>query len=172
MISTSENRAALALQELMDVARINHNYEDMWLYALTWLAACRLTPADNNGGATGINDLLARESWDRVEYSAIPNEAKQLVWGSKADLPSESTARTQALSVVTKLIEQSAGQAWDVIDAPWQLAGSARIDFFGGLVLAPELCELLFAGISANSKAKIFMWRLKQLKELATTKAG
>lgn len=157
MISNSENRAALALQELMDVARINHNYEDMWLYALTWLAACRLTPADNNGGATGINDLLARESWDRVEYSAIPNEAKQLVWGSNADLPSESTARTQALSVVTKLIEQSAGQAWDVIDAPWQLAGSARIDFFGGLVLAPELCELLFAGISANSKAKIWI---------------
>jgi type I restriction-modification system DNA methylase subunit len=157
MLSNSENCAALALQELMDVARLNHNYEDMWLYALTWLAACRLTPADNNGGATGINDLLARQSWDRDEYSAIPFEAKQLVWGSNADLPSKSTARTHALSVVTKLIEQSAGQAWDVIDAPWQLAGSARVDFFGGLVLAPELCELLFSRISADYRAKIWI---------------
>lgn len=152
-----ESRAALALQELMDVGRQNHNYEDMWLYALTWLAACRLTPADNIGGASGINDLLTRESWDRDIYSSIPAEAKALIWGSQSDSPSESTARTHALSVVTKLIEQSDGQAWDVIDAPWQAAGSSRADFLGGLVLAPELCELLFAGINAHTGDKVWI---------------
>jgi type I restriction-modification system DNA methylase subunit len=157
MISNGENRAALALQELMDVARLNHNQEEMWLYALTWLAACRLTPADNSGGASGINDLLSRESWDRDFYSAIPAEAKALIWGFQSDSPSESTARTHALGVITKLIEQSDGQAWDVIDAPWQLAGFSRADFLGGLVLAPELCELLFAGINALAGDKVWI---------------
>lgn len=157
MTSNYESRAALALQELMDVGRQNHNYEDMWLYALTWLAACRLTPSDNIGGASGINDLLTRESWDRDIYSAIPAEAKALIWGSQSDSPSEFTARTHALSVVTKLIEQSDGQAWDVIDAPWQLAGSLRANFLGGLVLAPELCELLFAGINAKTGDKVWI---------------
>ena len=152
-----ESRAVLALQELMDVGRQNHNYEDMWLYALTWLAACRLTPADNIGGASGINDLLTRASWDRDIYSAIPAEAKALIWGSQSDSPSEFTARTHALGVVTKLIEQSDGQAWDVIDAPWQLAGSLRANFLGGLVLAPELCELLFEGINAKTGDKVWI---------------
>lgn len=157
MISNSENRAVLALQELIDVARLKHNYEDMWLYALTWLAACRITPADNKGGASGINDLLKRESWDRDIYSSIPAGAKALIWGSQSDSPSESAARTHALSVVTKLIEQSDGKAWDVIDAPWQVAGSSRADFLEGLVLAPELCELLFAGINAHTGDKVWI---------------
>ena len=151
MISNNENRAVLALQELMNVARLSRNQGDAWLYALTWLAACRLTPLDVNGGASGINGLLLRKTWDHHIYSAIPDEAKELVWGLQADSPSELTARTQALSIVTGLIEQGDSQDWNVIDAPWQLAGSMRTDFFGELVLAPELCELLFAGINAQS---------------------
>ena len=157
MISNNENRAVLALQELMNVARLSRNQGDAWLYALTWLAACRLTPLDSNGGASGINGLLLRKTWDHHIYSAIPDEAKELVWGLQADSPSGLTARTQALSIVTGLIEQGDSQDWNVIDAPWQLAGSMRTDFFGELVLAPELCELLFAGINAQSGDSVWI---------------
>lgn len=157
MIPNNDNRAVLALRELMNVAGLSRNQEDAWLYALTWLAACRLTPPDNNGGASGINGLLLRKTWDSHAYNAIPNEAKDLVWGLHSDSPSELTVRTQALSIVTELIEQSDTQEWDVIDAPWQLAGSLRTDFLGGLVLAPELCELLFAGIGAQSGDSVWI---------------
>ncbi|OWS71975.1 hypothetical protein CBI30_03840 [Polynucleobacter aenigmaticus] len=155
MNSNYENPAAIALVELMDLSRSNRNIEDAWLYALTWLAACRLTPANNIGGASGINGLLSRETWDRTTYSAIPVEAKNLIWGSKSDSTSESTERTQALSIVTKLIEKTNGQSWDVIDVPWSITGSSRINFLGGLT--PELCDLLFTGIDAKTGDKIWI---------------
>ena len=157
MITNYENPAVLAMQDLINVARPSRNLEDAWLYALTWLAACRLTPLDNVGGASGINGLLLRKTWDHAMYSAIPEEAKELVWGLHSDSPSELTARTQALSIVTELIGRGNSQDWDVIDAPWQLSGSLRTDFLGGLVLAPELCDLLFASINAKSGDNVWI---------------
>jgi type I restriction-modification system DNA methylase subunit len=150
MLPANENPVQRALLALTDIARDTRNVGNAWLYALTWLAAYRLTPLDSLAGMSGINELLAKESWDRDWYNDIPPEAKALIWGQHADSPSDSSARTQALGVITKLIEHHDSQFWDVIDMPWQLSGSERGDAFGGLVIAPELCELAFDVLAAQ----------------------
>jgi type I restriction-modification system DNA methylase subunit len=157
MLPVNENPVQRTLLALIDIARESRNLEDAWLYALTWITAYRLTNFDRAVGVSGINRLLSRESWDEERYDEIPPEAKALVWGHNAEAPRESSARTQALGVVSKLIEHSDSQLWDVIDTPWQLTGSGRGDIFGGIVMAPELCDLTFDVIGAEPGSTIWI---------------
>lgn len=140
-----------ALLELMDVARGLHSGKNAWLYALTWLAASRLAVRGHLPGATGINDLISASAWDNQPGGAIPTEARELVWGRGDDSTHESAARTQALGVVTRLLEEYGHHEWDVIDAPWQQSETWRADVSGGFALAPELCDLAFDVLEART---------------------
>ena len=157
MVFPTENPITKALAELMDVAKSIHNTENSWLFALAWLAVCRLTPIDGFGRAPGLKDLLSEESGDYEIYSEIPSEAKKLVWGQQLDSPNEASARAHALSIITSLIEYNDHQFWDVIDAPWLLTGGGRPDFNGSFALSPELCDLSFELIRPEAGNSIWI---------------
>ena len=153
MTPSNETQAYRAMLELMDIARSSHSFDNAWLYALTWLAASRLVAGDRFGNATTINDLISPAAWEAVPDGVLPAEAKALVWGTGKDVTNESATRTQALGIVTKLIQENGNQDWDVIDAPWHQPGIWRGGIYNGVVLAPELCNLAFDVLNAPIKA-------------------
>jgi len=136
-----------ALYELLLISSNNYIGGEEWLYSLTWLAACRITK-DRSNEDSGVNSLLIKENWDKEIYNIIPNKAKELIWGTNWDMPRELTRRTQALSIVSRMMEQNEDKNWDVIDAPWSLSSYFQRSFMGGL--SPELCDLLFNEINPD----------------------
>lgn len=146
-----------ALWELMNVARGSHRANNAWLYALTWLAASRLAMSGQLPGATSISDLISVSAWNIGQDGVLPPEAKDLVWGAGGDSPHEAAMRTQALGIVTRLIEEYGHYPWDVIDAPWQRSDAWRADVNSDIALAPELCELAFDAVRVRSQALIWI---------------
>lgn len=155
---TNKNTPAYrALWELMDVARGSHRANNAWLYALTWMAASRLAMSGDLPGATSLSDLISASAWDIHHEGVLPPEAKDLVWGPGADSPHESAMRTQALGIVTRLIDEYGHHQWDVIDAPWLRSDTSRVDVYSDIALAPELCELAFEALQADRQSLIWI---------------
>lgn len=155
---TDKNTPAYrALWELMDVARGSHRANNAWLFALTWLAASRLAISGQLSGATSISDLISPSAWDVPNGGALPPEAKDLVWGPGGESPHESAMRTQALGIVTRLIEEYGHHQWDVIDAPWHRSDAWRADMNSDIALAPELCELAFEALRPRRESLVWI---------------
>ncbi|MCE3000606.1 MAG: N-6 DNA methylase [Betaproteobacteria bacterium] len=149
-----EKNASTAVQgafwRLMDITHKSHSIESGWLFALTWLAVGRLACPHTGAPLIPVNEMLTKEAWDGLPEDLVPDEARDMVW--RRDY--EQSSRIEALKIVSELIEHHAGQGWDVIDAAW---GSGDRYLQGGLVLSPELCDLLMGAIDPPEGASLWL---------------
>jgi type I restriction-modification system DNA methylase subunit len=161
-LSKSPNLLSDALWQLMDLVRDKYTIDSAWLYSLTWIAACRLSLGNSDEESLLLLKLQREEIWSEERYSSIPSEAKILLWG-QGDLATDKELKKKAIRILVSMIDrhdshdQSEIINWNVSDLLWDFREFSRTDAFGGMAMAPELCDLAFEMLDPQAGKTIWI---------------
>ena len=124
--------------------------DEGWLFALSWLAAAKLTLDEGRTGGAQLEDLLSERHWLALTERGLPQDAAKLVWRQLSLAAGDRAIASRALAIVAGLAEADGYGAWDVLDAPWQLGGRKRSAAPMPPALAPDLADALVAAVDAG----------------------
>lgn len=135
-----------AVRELLDISRaVGLSSEVGLLFALSWLAAGRLTAAGWTGNSQ-IQALATEEYWHSTLAELLPSGVQEVAWSRGIG----TAERLAAVAAVARLVEESGTDGWQVRDVAWEFAGSVA-------ALAPELCDLAFDVLNSPPSSTIWL---------------
>lgn len=85
-------------------------------FALTWLAAARMSLTGNVNGLKSLGELATAEGWQAVKEAGLPIDAIEYISTSsrKADAVALGA---RAVAIVAELVTEAGDQPWDVLPA-------------------------------------------------------
>ena len=144
-----------ALQALMDAVRSRKSLDNGWMFALTWLAAARLTLNAATIPPLRLEALLTREHWSRLVHEGLPEKAVDIAWlDHEKSSGVDRSLMSHALAIISSLTLQD-GEPWDVLDASRSLMSRERDP--SEFLLSPDLADLLVAAINISSDTRLWI---------------
>lgn len=147
-MTRTESPASLAFLRLVDLAR-KDMFEEVWLFALAWLAAGRMAVSRN----MSVSQLAEVDAWKVLVDAGFPAEAADRAVPQRTSMSvADMGRRAAATSVVAELHRELGDLRWDVL--PCFLDGGARQA--EGMVV-PELTALLFDLLGESDGSELWI---------------
>jgi N-6 DNA Methylase len=127
--------------------------DDGYRFALAWLVGARMVQLSMlpEGGRPG--SLTAQATWHEA-HPVIGKLCIECIWGKNSPVLNDDPELSQAASIVSRLLDRAPDFYLSVPDALWYSPALRNADW---PVLAPEVCDLVFSLLDAESGSKVWL---------------